>query len=241
MLFQKLKMQNNFQQFEILINYIFKDKKLINTAFIHPSYANEHNLEKYMTNQRLEFLGDSVLQVVSSNFLYEKYPNFDEGKLTKIRSKLVCENNLSEVARKLYLYENILLGNGENKYKVKNNNSIMCDTIEAVIGAIYLDGGIDVASNFIKEFILTEDNLNKANTDYKSIVQEFANKINQKIEYRLDDEVGPAHDKEFFVSLLFNNVVYGSGSGKTKKDAEQNAAKSAFVKFLEDNNVFKAN
>lgn len=228
-------MRNDYLTIESILKYKFKDRRYLIIALTHPSYANENKIEKCCTNQRLEFLGDSVLELVSSDFLYNMYPHYDEGQLTKFRAKLVCEESLSDIARELHLYEFLRLGKGENKDKVKNNNSIMCDVLEAIIGAIYLDNGIFDASNFIKNYILTPKNLNKSNNDYKSILQELANSKNVIIRYDLIDETGPDHQKEFYVNLYYNHQLYGSGMGKSKKEAEQNAAKYSLIKLAEEN------
>ena len=214
-----------------IINYQFIDISKLKLALIHPSYANEHSLKKYETNQRLEFLGDAVLELVSSTFLYEKFTNFEEGRLTKLRAKLVCEESLSNVARQLSLYKFLLLGNGEGAEKVKNNNSIMCDTIEAIIGAIYLDSGIDNATKFIKDFILTTENINNNIYDYKTTIQEYANANNIDLVYELIKEAGPDHDKIFTFALKFNDKEVSRGKGRSKKDAEAVAAKKVVEKL----------
>ena len=210
------------------LNYIFNNKELLNIALTHPSYANEHKIDKCYTNQRLEFLGDAVLELCSSDFLYNYYNDKDEGFLTKIRAKLVCEESLSDVARKLKIYEYILLGKGENIENVKQNNSIMCDTLESIIGAIYLDSNINFAKEFITNNILTLENLNKIDNDYKSLIQEKANKHKINLSYELIDEYGPDHNKTFTVLIKYGDKITCKGIGKSKKEAEQNAAKSAF-------------
>lgn len=224
-------MQNNYLTIETYIKYKFKDRRNLILALTHPSYANENGIEKNMTNQRLEFLGDAVLELVSSDFLYKKFPEYDEGKLTKIRSNVVCEDSLSDIARDLKLYEFLRLGNGENKDRVKENNSIMCDVLEAIIGAIYLDNGIFDAENFIINFVLTDKNLNRTNNDYKSVLQELANSRTACLRYVLANETGPDHDKEFTINLFFDGEIVGVGTGKSKKEAEQNAARIALTKL----------
>ena len=136
-------------ELEKIIKYSFKNKEHLLLSLTHPSYANENNIDKIHTNQRLEFLGDAVLELISSDFLYNLYLDYTEGALTKTRAKLVCEENLSDVARKLKLYDFLLIGNGESRDNLKNNNSTMCDTLESIIGAIYLDAGIQDAKEFI--------------------------------------------------------------------------------------------
>lgn len=220
-------MQNNYLTIESNIKYIFRDRKLMITALTHPSYANENNISKCCTNQRLEFLGDAVLELICSDYLYKLFPNFCEGELTKIRARLVCEESLANIARELKLYEFLRLGNGEDIKKVINNNSIMCDTIEALIGAIYLDNGIFDAYNFVNNFILTEENINKADNDFKSILQEYTTSRNIDLKYVLISESGPDHEKVFEIGVLINNKLIGKGIGKSKKEAEQKAAEVA--------------
>ena len=221
-------MQNsNLEELEKIINYSFVNKELLLLSLTHPSYANENNIDKAHTNQRLEFLGDAVLELVSSDFLYNLYKDFPEGTLTKLRASLVCEESLSVVARNLLLYKFLLIGKGENSESLMNNNSTMCDTVEAVIGAIYLDGGLDFAKKFIIKYILTEENLHKTNSDYKSTLQERANLYNYSVRYEIISESGPDHNKTFEVSVYYNDKLLGTGIGKSKKEAEQSAAKKA--------------
>lgn len=219
-------MQNN-SELENFINYHFNNYDIFKEAFTHPSYANEHKINKCFTNQRLEFLGDAVLELCSSDFLYRQYSNEAEGNLTKRRAKLVCEESLSNIARELKLYNFLLIGNGESVDNIKNNNSVMCDTLEALIGAIYIDSDLTSAKKFIDKFILTYDNLHKIDNDYKSIIQEKANKEKISLSYKLTDEFGPDHDKTFIVSVHYGKQITCMGQGKSKKEAEQNAAKEA--------------
>ena len=218
---------NKLEELEKIVDYSFNNKELLLLSLIHPSYANENSIDKAHTNQRLEFLGDAVLELVSSDFLYNFFKNFPEGSLTKLRACLVCEDSLSVIARELELYNFLMIGKGETREHIKFNDSTMCDTIEAVIGAIYLDGGLDSAKKFITKFILTDENLHKTNNDYKSILQEKANIFNYDVRYEVIKESGPDHDKTFEISVYYNNKVLGTGIGKSKKEAEQNAAKVA--------------
>ncbi|MBR1453421.1 MAG: ribonuclease III [Lachnospiraceae bacterium] len=219
-------MQNN-EELEKIINYYFNDKTLLKEAFTHPSYANEHKIDKYFTNQRLEFLGDAVLELCSSDFLYRYYNKEPEGNLTKRRAKLVCEESLSQIARDLKLDNFLLIGNGVDRENIKNNNSVMCDTLEALIGAVYIDSNFDIANKFVNNFILTSDNLNRIINDYKSIIQEKANKEKVFLSYELVKEYGPDHDKTFVVSIHYGSSIKCEGKGKSKKEAEQNAARLA--------------
>lgn len=225
------KMQSNIENLESLINYSFNDRELLFLSLTHPSFANENNIDKCHTNQRLEFLGDAVLELISSDFLYKLFDNYSEGLLTKTRALLVCENNLASVARQIQIYNYLLIGKGENRQNLMNNDSTMCDAIEALIGAIYLDGGLDSAKTFINSFVLTEENLNKSSNDYKSKLQEKVNAINKRLIYEVIKETGPDHDKKFEVRALIDDKVYGIGVGRSKKEAEQDAARQALGKL----------
>lgn len=218
-------MYKNFNELESIIKYNFLNKELLLLSLTHASYANENNIKKCNTNQRLEFLGDAVLELISSDFLYNLYLDYNEGELTKLRALLVCEESLSRIAKDLKLYEYLLIGKGENRLNLMNNNSTMCDSIEALIGAIYLDGGIINAKKFIYSYILTDENLHKTNNDFKSILQEKANKENIILKYEVINESGPDHNKTFKVAVYYDNKKIGIGIGKSKKEAEQLAAK----------------
>ena len=226
-------MHNNINELESIIKYSFKNIELLLLSLTHASYANENNIKKCNTNQRLEFLGDAVLELISSDFLYNLYPDHSEGELTKIRAKLVCEESLAEIARSIKLYDYLLAGKGESKTNLMNNNSTMCDSIEALIGAIYIDGGISSAKDFINFYILTEENLHKTNNDFKSILQETANKNNVVLKYEVLNESGPDHNKTFEVAVYYDNREIGIGTGKSKKEAEQAAAKIGLSKIEE--------
>lgn len=223
----------NVDELESIIKYSFNNKDLLLLSLTHASYANENNIKKNNTNQRLEFLGDAVLELISSDFLYSLYSEYNEGELTKTRAKLVCEENLAEIARALNLYKYLLIGKGENRNNLMNNNSTMCDTVESLIGAIYKDGGLSNAKKFIDEFILTDENLHKSNNDFKSLLQEIANKNNVSLKYETINESGPDHDKRFEVVVYYDEKIIGSGIGKSKKEAEQIAAKIGLSKYEE--------
>ena len=214
-----------FNELEKKINYIFKNKDLLKTSLTHPSYVNEHKKENLENNQRLEFLGDAVVELVVSNYLYKTFKDFNEGMLTKYRIKIVCEQTLANAAIKLELYKYLLIGNGENIEKVKNNNSILCDTFESIVAAIFLDSGIDEVERFLKRTILIDEIVYSIDTDYKSIIYEYASKHKFDIEYRVDEEIGPDHDKKFVVSLFLDKKCVSTGFGSSKKHAEQDAAR----------------
>ncbi|MBE6837475.1 MAG: ribonuclease III [Ruminococcus sp.] len=215
--------------FEKKIGYTFNDKNIIYEALSHSSFANE---TKKNSNERLEFLGDSVLSIVVSNYLFEHYKHLPEGHLTKVRASLVCESSLYEFAKTIDLGSFIMLGKGEENTGGRKRPSILADAFEAVIAAIYLDGGIEKASEYVLSFIPKDLSLKKAvsNNDYKTILQEVIQKNpEEKIEYFLKDAVGPDHDKTFTIQVKLNSNVIGEGVGHSKKQAEQAAAKEALM------------
>ena len=227
-------MKKDLKQLEKKIGYKFKDKNLIKQAFIHSSYANEIKLEKYESNERLEFLGDAVLELVSSEFLFKNSPKDSEGELTKTRASMVCEPALAHCAKKLDLGSFLYLGKGEENTGGRDRDSIISDSLEALIGAIFLDGGFTSSKEFIEKHVLSDLESKKLFLDSKTILQELAQgKSEQKISYRLVKEEGPDHDKSFSVEVRIGKEVYGTGTGKTKKSAEQEAASNA-IKRLKD-------
>jgi len=219
----------NISRFEETINYTFEDKSYILEALTHSSYSNEN--KNYKFNERLEFLGDSVLSIVISDYLFKKEKNLPEGELTKLRANIVCEESLSEVAGQIHLGEYLLLGKGEEATGGRDRISILADALEAVIAAIYLDGGLEEASKFIFKFMeeIIENSIEgKIFRDYKTYLQEvLQSKGEQHIWYKLVEEKGPDHNKKFVMEVGINDEVLGVGEGKSKKDAEQVAAKTA--------------
>ena len=209
---------NNLQDLEKKINYTFKDKALIKRAMMHSSYINEKHLEKYECNERLEFLGDAVLELVSSEFLFLDMPEVSEGKLTKTRASMVCEPALAYCARDIELGSYLLLGKGEDATGGRERDSVTSDAMEALIGAIYLDGGFTNAKEFIHKFILTDLENKKLFYDSKTILQEMVQaKMEEPIIYELINEEGPDHNKSFTVQVLIGSDIYGTGTGRTKK------------------------
>ena len=200
---------------------------------MHSSYTNERHLEKYKCNERLEFLGDAVLELVSSEYLFRESPKVSEGELTKTRASMVCEPSLAQCARDIELGKYLLLGKGEEATGGRNRDSITSDAMEALIGAIYLDGGFTNAKEFIHRFILTDLEDKKLFYDSKTILQEIVQAENRDISYHLVREEGPDHDKSFYVEALIGGVSFGSGKGRTKKAAEQQAAYEAILKLRE--------
>lgn len=221
-------------EFQQVIGYEFKQDGLLIQALTHSSYANEKRMKKHSDNERLEFLGDAVLEIVSSEHLYKSYPDLPEGELTKLRASLVCEPTLAECAQQLHLGEYLLLGRGEDHTGGRERKSILSDALEAVIGAVYLDGGFANAKEFILEYILKDIMHKRLFFDSKTILQEFVQGQNMgEIRYKLTGESGPDHDKLFTVELDIGSRRISSGEGHTKKDAEQNAAYCALMQLRE--------
>ncbi len=218
-------------RFEAYIGYSFQNKQLLVEALSHSSYANEKKKCR-CSNERLEFLGDSVLSIVVSDYLFSHYKELPEGELTKLRASLVCEKALHVFAKEIHLGEFLLLGKGEEHTGGRERSSILADAFEAVIAAIYLDGGMEAAAKHILRFIPkhVEKNNPMSFRDYKTVLQEIIQKNpEEKVEYVLAGECGPDHDKAFTVQVCLNSNVIGTGVGKSKKAAEQMAAKEALA------------
>lgn len=222
------KEQKEVEQLERTIGYTFHNKKLLRQALTHSSYANEKKLGKLGCNERLEFLGDAVLELVSSDVLYARFPKIPEGELTKKRASLVCEPSLAYCARQFDLPQYLLLGRGEDMTGGRMRDSIVSDATEALLGAIYLDGGFEKARDFVLRFILNDMEHKQLFYDSKTILQEIVQeKGKQTLEYILTGESGPDHNKQFSVEVRVNGDVLGNGTGHTKKAAEQAAAYQA--------------
>ena len=216
------------ERLEQIIGYTFRNKKLLKQALTHSSYANKKKHGKLVSNERLEFLGDAVLELVSSDVLYAKFPQIPEGELTKKRASLVCEPSLAYCARQFDLPKYLLLGRGEDMTGGRMRDSIVSDATEALLGAIYLDGGFEKAREFVLKFILNDMEHKQLFYDSKTILQELVQeKGRQTVEYVLTGETGPDHNKQFSVDVLINGIPAGSGTGHTKKAAEQAAAYQA--------------
>lgn len=214
------------------IGYSFKKPELLKLALTHSSYANEKRL-KDGYNERIEFLGDAVLELVTSEFLYNNYPKMPEGEMTKTRASIVCEPTLALCAAEFSLGEYLYLGHGEEMSGGRGRASIVSDAMEALIGAIFLDGGIEEAKKFIYRFVLTDLENKKLFTDSKTILQEIvqSNHNNKELSYVIISEDGPDHNKTYTVAALINGVEEGRGRGRTKKAAEQEAAYKAILKL----------
>ena len=225
--------ESRLRQLEESIGVVFQDPSLLCQALSHSSFANEHRAQGAMDNERLEFLGDAVLELVSSRYLYVRYPDLPEGKLTRLRASIVCEPTLALCARSFSLPDYLLLGKGEERTGGRNRNSIVSDALEALIGAIYLDSGIDTAESFIQRFILNDIEHKKLFYDSKTILQEVVQKDfpEEELRYLLTGEEGPDHDKHFSVAVCIGSETIGEGGGSTKKGAEMEAAYHALIEL----------
>lgn len=217
------------------IGYSFQEKNLLRHALTHSSYANEKRMKKTANNERLEFLGDAVLELVSSEFIFKNQPQMPEGEMTKLRASLVCEPTLAFCAREIALGDYLLLGKGEEGTGGRERDSILSDAMEAVIGAIYLDGGFTNAKEFVIRFILSDMDKKKLFFDSKTILQEIVqSRSREPLVYELVKEEGPDHNKKFTVEARLGAVTLSEGSGRTKKGAEQQAAYRAILELREN-------
>ena len=222
------------------IGYHFKNIALLKRALTHSSYMNEQKINKNGDYERLEFLGDAVLELVSSEFLFHEHPEVPEGELTKMRASMVCEPSLAFCARDIELGSFILLGKGEENTGGRERDSIISDVMEAVTGAIYLDGGMEPAKAFIHRFILSDLEDKQLFYDSKSNLQELIQgKLKKEFQYELLEESGPEHNKLFKVAVRMEDEVLGEGEGRTKKAAEQQAAYKALLLLRDRGYVFK--
>jgi ribonuclease III len=223
--------ENHFHELEKNLGIAMCDLALLENALTHSSYANEKKNKGAKSNERLEFLGDSMLSIVITEHLYRTYPHLPEGELTKARSLLVCEDSLARLAKELDLNEYILLGKGERLSGGQNRDSILADAMEALIGAVFIDNGFEAAKSFVLKYMQKEIERyvkGKVLKDYKSILQEMVQKKDHSAVYEVLLEKGPAHNKMFTVCVRVQDRVFGKGIGKTKKEAEQQAAKVAY-------------
>lgn len=214
---------------ETAIGYRFHNISLLQNALTHSSYANERYHDSLKSNERLEFLGDSILGMVVAEHLYRNFPNRPEGELTRMRADMVCEQALAEIAKRLELGEHLLLGKGEEQGGGRSRVSILADAVESIIAASFLDGGMEAAKGFIDRFVLCDVPVTRLHiTDYKTALQELVQqKKNQVLTYTLVGESGPDHDKCFVVEVDLNGKAVGKGVGSSKKRAEQDAARVA--------------
>ena len=220
---------SDLKKFQEEIGYYFKNEQLLKQALTHSSYANEKHLKKLSDNERLEFLGDAVLEVISSEYLYANYPNLTEGQLTKLRASIVCEPTLADCTEAIHLGDYLFLGKGEDHTGGRKRKSVLSDAMEAVIGAIYLDGGFANAKEFVLKYIMTDIEHKHLFYDSKTILQEVVQGEHEQLTYVLLGETGPDHDKTFEVGVLIGNKEISTGKGHTKKAAEQEAAYQALL------------
>jgi ribonuclease-3 len=227
--------RDRIHEFEGIIDYKFNNIKVLENSLTHSSYSNEDKAYNKINNERLEFLGDAVLSISVSRFIYDEFPDYPEGELTKLRARVVCEDTLSLVAENLNIGKYLLLGKGEEASGGRERKSILADALEAVIAAIYLDGGYKEAEKFVLDNLtdyIRAAVKGKIVSDFKSYLQEYYQGKSQscKIRYIVTKEEGPEHEKVFHVNAVVNKKVVGKGVGKNKKIAEQNAAKDALIK-----------
>lgn len=228
-------MEKKLKALENRIGYEFRNRNLLILALTHSSYANEKKLGKAGCNERLEFLGDAVLELISSDFLYKKFTQIPEGELTKKRASLVCEPSLAYCARDFGLPQYLLLGKGEDMTGGRNRDSIVSDATEALLGAIYLDGGFASAKEFVLKFILNDLENKQLFYDSKTTLQEIVQaEYEEDVQYVLVKEEGPDHNKSFYVEALLGDRKLGEGCGHTKKAAEQQAAYCAIKKLRDE-------
>ena len=227
--------EEDLKNLEAKIDCCFRNKKLLYLAMTHSSYANEAKLGRMGCNERLEFLGDAVLELVTSEYLYRTYPDLDEGALTKKRASLVCEPSLAYCARQFGLPAFLILGKGEEHTGGRNRDSVVSDACEALIGAIYLDRGFRKAKEFVMKYILHDAGNLALFIDSKTILQEIVQEQGDAVSYRLTGETGPEHNKEFQAEVWLHGQLMGTGTGHNKKSAEQAAAYEA-VKQLRGKN-----
>lgn len=222
--------QDKIEAFEREVGYVFQNKKLLVTALTHSSYSNEKRWEKFHCNERLEFLGDSILELVSSEFIFRANPTMPEGEMTRTRASYVCEPTLALCAREIHLGDYLQLGRGEELTGGRQRDSVLSDALEATIGAVYMDGGFESAKAYIENHILRDIENKKLFYDSKTILQEIVqSKEGSRLEYVLVKEEGPDHRKEYTSAVVINGERVSTGVGQTKKKAEQAAAYKAIL------------
>ena len=223
-------MPTDFSKVMEIIEYRFQNPALLKQAFTHSSYANERKINRIEDYERLEFLGDAVLEMITSHALLQKYPKKHEGELSKLRSSLVCEYCLAQCARDLQYPDFVLLSKGERQTGGANRDSLLCDLFESVLGAIYLDGGLQPATEYVEKFLLSDIENKRLFYDAKTNLQELVQKLELgELSYVLLDEQGPDHNKHFIVQVEINGKPYGTGDGQNRKNAEQKAAYAAIL------------
>ena len=233
-----MKHNTDLDGFQKIIQYQFNNIGLLKNALTHSSYANEKKTGNYKDNERLEYLGDAVLELTSSEFIYTGNPDMNEGKMTRLRASIVCEPTLAMCARQIHLQEYIMLGKGEDLTGGRTRDSIISDALEALIGAIYLDGGFANAKEFIHRFVLNDLENKQLFYDSKTILQEVVQAHGLEVEYELTGEEGPEHDKKFHVIAKAGDLFVVKGTGHTKKAAQQQAAYNALLHLKKNGTQF---
>ena len=233
-----MKHNTDLDGFQKIIQYQFNNIGLLKNALTHSSYANEKKTGNYKDNERLEFLGDAVLELTSREFIYTGNPDMNEGKMTRLRASIVCEPTLAMCARQIHLQEYIMLGKGEDLTGGRTRDSIISDALEALIGAIYLDGGFANAKEFIHRFVLNDLENKQLFYDSKTILQEVVQAHGLEVEYELTGEEGPEHDKKFHVIAKAGDLFVVKGTGHTKKAAQQQAAYNALLHLKKNGTQF---
>ena len=225
--------EKSMNELQKKLGYSFNDAALLKTALTHSSYANENKKSGAVSNERLEFLGDSVLGMTVASIIFNGEPDMTEGRMTKLRSELVCEKSLASLAESLSLGEHLMLGHGEEKTGGRKRPSILADMVEAILGAMYLDGGLEPVKRLVSEHLEPRaDPAALENTDYKTSLQEFVQeKSGRTLSYHITDESGPDHLKTYSVEVRLNGVSFGIGTGRSKKEAEQEAARAALAEI----------
>lgn len=222
----------DIEVFQDIISYAFADIKLLKQALTHSSYANEHRMSKQENNERLEFLGDAILEIITSEYLFLKYKDMLEGELTKFRASIVCEPTLANFSKEIELGDYLMLGKGEDNSGGRHRDSVLSDAVEALIGAIYLDGGLEEARIFVESTLLKDVEKRKLFVDSKTHLQEIVQKTSEaSVEYVVASEKGPDHSKLFEVLAVHQSETIGHGFGRSKKSAEQEAAFDAIKKL----------
>lgn len=229
-----LKVRNKFDELQRKLGITFNDRSLMFNAFTHSSYVNEHRRKNFTDNERLEFLGDAVLELSVSQFLYSTEPGMTEGELTKLRAAIVCEPALVKFANELEFGDYVLLGKGEDQTGGRMRPALLADVFEAFIGALYIDQGLDAVTSFLEKVVFPKVTAGAFShvMDYKSRLQEIIQQMNNGVlEYEIIEEIGPAHSKVFETVVRLDEVTLGTGKGKSKKEAEQEAARYAIVEL----------
>lgn len=227
-------MKNNLDQLQHELSINFKNQGLLKQAFTHSSYVNEHRMEKHADNERLEFLGDAVLELTVSEYLFQRYQELPEGELTKYRASIVCEGSLVSFAEKLHFGSYVFLGKGEEQTGGRQRPALLADVFEAFIGALYLDRGLDDVVSFLKLHVFPHiaEEENPQLSDFKTQLQEYVQSRELgSIEYRIVQELGPAHERQFVAEVRIENKAAGTGQGRSKKEAEQQAAALALAQL----------